>query len=305
MDEKNTRVELSNSVDIRLGASGSDLVRVNYWVVKAKSDEPGGTPIASYVDPFRPISFTFNGQTHGTEERRFTAERLSLPYLAKFLIIQIELDHLSPQARRSLLSTTRDRLKQLPFYDDMREAIASALADDEDLVRLNDERKEQLLAKHSESEQAKMRERFARLMERFRAGIDVVAAGKGVEAQGRKRTTTGSRDPLEPLPTRPEPTFIRIANVQKPIPVRIDRLALVRLESDAPDGYLSDHIHASLTLGCDPEELLTLISRSDFRGGRSRITVRPGEAGRPGHSGTLTVFLLTSTGKVLGARSTF
>ena len=305
MDDKKERVEHYDSIDVRVQQDGDSTVRVNYWVIKVNNENPGGQPIDAYVDPYRPISFTYNGQTHGTEERRFTAERLSLPYLSKFLIIQVELDHLTPQARRALMSTTRDRLKQLALYEDLREAIASALSQDEDLVRLNDERKERLLSKHSEAEQAKMRERFAKLLERFRAGIDIVTSGKGSELQGRKREGGKSHEPLEPLPTGEKPTFIRIANIQKPIPVRLDRHTLIRIESDAPDDYLQSHVHARLTLACEPEQLVVQESRSDFRGGRSRLTIRPTERAHAGQTGSLTIFLLTPEERTFSAKVGF
>jgi hypothetical protein len=305
MDDRKDRIELTGNVQARLSPLKPDFVRANYWVVKPNPENPGGQPVDAYVDPYRPIVFTFNGQTHGTEERRFTNERLSLPYLSKSLIVQVELDHLSPQSRRSLLSTTRDRLKQLPLYDDIRETVASALAQDEDLIRLNDDHKEKLLSRQSDAERTKMRERFARLMDRYKAGVDVAASGKGAEPQGRKTSKSSVREPLEPLPTRSEPTFLRLANIQKPIPIRVDRHALIRLESDAPDGYLADHIHSKITLASDPDDSIVLASRSDFRGGRSRLTISPGPAVRTGHTGSLTVFLLTATGKVFSAKSSF
>ncbi len=294
MDDKKDRVEYQSSVDVKLGPSeGDTVVKVNYWVIKPNPDARGGAPIDAYVDPYRPIAFTFNGQTHGTEERRFISERLALPYLSKYLIIQVELDHLSASARRQLLSTTRDRLKQLPLFDEMREAICAALAEDEELVRLDRDRKERLLAKHSEAEQAKMRERFARLMERFKAGADLFAKGKGTSTAGRKPSSPGSREPLAPLKTADEPSFIKIANTQKPMPLRLDRHGLIRLESDAPDGYLGKHVHAKLTLAGDPDGVVTMESRSDFVGGRARMTVRPSSTAKDGDTGTLTVFLFT------------
>ncbi len=303
-DDRKDRVEYLNSVDVKLRHQSSDTtIRVNYWVLRVSQEDPGRAPTDSYVDPYRPIVFTFNGQSHGTEERRFITDRLSLTYLAKFLIIQIELDHLNPRARRDLLSTTRDRLKQLSFYDDMREAVVAALSEDEDLARLNDERKERLLLKHSEKEQARMRERFARLMERFRAGLDISVKGGGNEAQGRKTSKSGGRHALEPLPTLDEPTFLRIANVQKPIPIGVNRHALIRLESDAPDGYLSGHVHARLSLSSEPDDLVALESRSDFQGGRSRLTVRAAPRAKDGQTGTITVFLLTPKNETFTARA--
>jgi hypothetical protein len=258
------------------------------------------------VDPYRPICFTFNGQTHGFEERRFISDRLNLPYLTKFLIVQVELDHVTPEARRELLSTTRDRLKQLPLFEVMREAISTALSEDENLIRINDARKEKILARHSDSEEKKLRERFARLMERHLAGVDAKVKAKGNAGDGgRPPSTSGTREALAPLPTRSEPTFIKIANTQKPLPITLDRHTLLRLESDAPDGYLTSHVHAKLALGSDPEGLLVLESSSDFKGGRSRATVRVTEKAKEGDTGTVTIFLLTPTGKTLQSKVSF
>ena len=307
MDDGKSKVEHTNTVDVALAHSGGQtFVKVNYWVIKANPEEPGGTPTASYVDAFKPITYTLNGQTHDKDDRRLIADRLSLPYLAKSLIIQVELDHLHPQARRALLSSTRDRLKQLGLIEDMREAICAALSEDEELIRLDRLRKEQLLDKHSDAERKKMRERFARLMEKFKAGTDASAKGKGSDKGGRRDPgPRGPSQPLAPLPTKSEPTFIQIANVSKPIPIRIDRHALLRLESDAPDGYLSSHVHAKLTIACEPEGLLELESRSDFRGGRARITVKPLEKTKAGDTGTLTVYLFTPKDKQLTAKVKF
>jgi hypothetical protein len=305
-DDRRDRIEYSDSVDVHLDHPvGATSVKVNYWVVKSKDEGGSSQPIDVYVDPYRPIAYTYFGQTHGTDERRFTAERLQLPYLAKFLIIQVELDHLIPAARRELLSSTRDRLKRTSFFDDMRESICAALAEDDDLVRLNDVRKEELLSKHSEKDRERMRQRFAQLMERLPPGVDAATPGKGRDAGGRPPSGSRSREPLQPLPTKDEPTFVRIANANRPIPVRLDRHVLIRLESDAPDAYLSTHIHAKLTMASQPQGLLALESRSDFHGGRARLTIKPTEAAKDGMEGTLSIFLFTPDDRALTAEVGF
>ena len=259
MDDKKGKVEHDGTIQVNLGhAAGDTSVKVNYWVLKSDPERKGASPIDAYVDPYKPVTYTFFGQTHGTDDRRFIAERLSLPHLAKYLIVQVELDRLTPHARRELLSTTRDRLKQLSFYTLMREQISTALSQDEDLIRLNEARKEELLSKHSEQEQSKMQERFARLMERFSAGIDVIARGKGGTDKSRKTSEPVSRTPLAPLPTKDRPTYITIANTQKPILMRPERHAVLRLESDAPDGYITAHVHAQLLMVCDPDGVVGL-----------------------------------------------
>jgi hypothetical protein len=305
-DDRRERIEYSDSVDVHLDhPAGATTVKVNYWVVKSKDEGGSSQPIDVYVDPYRPIAYTYFGQTHGTDERRFTAERLQLPYLAKFLIVQVELDHLIPAARRELLSTTRDRLKRTSFFDEMRESICAALAEDDDLVRLNDVRKEELLSRHSEKDRERMRQRFAQLMERLPPGIDAASPGKGGDVGGRPPSGSRSRDPLQPLPTKEEPTFVRIANTNRPIPVRLDRHVLIRLESDAPDAYLTTHIHAKLTMASQPQGMLALESRSDFHGGRARLTIKATEAAKEGIEGTLSIFLFTPDDKALTAEVGF
>lgn len=307
MDQKSEYVEYQGTVDVTLEhEAGSTNTKVNYWVMKPNPEKPGASAVEAYVNQYRPIAFTFNGQTHGTEERRFISDRLGFPYLAKSLIIQVELDHLSSQARRSLMSSTRDRLKQLGFYEDLCEEIAKALSQDEELIRLDGVRKEQILSKHSDVEREKMKQRFARLMDRFNAGIDAFAKARSTGGGGGRRPPTpGNRAPLAPLPTKDDPTFIKIGNTQKPIPIRLDRQALIRLESDAPDGYLTSHVHAKITVDCDPDGVLKLHSRSDFKGGRSRLTVGPTEKAKDGDSGTLTVVLFTPKDEALRAKATF
>ena len=80
-DDRRDRIEHSDSVDVHLEhASGSTVVKVNYWVVRSKDDGGSAQPIDVYVDPYQPVAYTYFGQTRGTDERRFTAERLQLPY---------------------------------------------------------------------------------------------------------------------------------------------------------------------------------------------------------------------------------
>lgn len=307
MDSKSESVEYPGTVDVSLDHEGAaTTTKVNYWVLKPDPEKPGASAVEAYVNQYRPIAFTFNGQTHGTEERRFISDRLGFPYLAKSLIIQVELDHLSSQARRSLMSSTRDRLKQLGFYEDLCDEIAKALSEDDELIRLDGVRKEQILSKHSDVEREKMKQRFARLMERFNAGVDAFAKARSPGGGGGRRPTApGGRKALAPLPTQDNPTFIKIGNTQKPVPIRLDRHALIRLESDAQDGYLTSHVHAKITVDCEPEGVLKLHSRSDFRGGRSRLTIGPTEKAKDGDTGTLTVVLFTPKDETLRAKTTF
>ena len=306
--DRRDKIEHSDSVQITLPhPDGHSRVTAHYWVASLPEDaSKRARPVEVYVDPYRPVTYTYFGQTHGFEDRRFVRDRLQLPYLDRFLILQIELDHLTPAARRAILSTTRDRLKESFLYDEMRERLAHGLAEDPVLIQLNEQRKEALLSSYSESERQKMRERFARLLSTFEAGRDAEMPSKGGSGGGREPAGPKSREPLKPLPTADEPTFIRIANSQRPILIRTGRAAVIRLESDAPDGYLADHDpHARIVLAVEPERTVAMESRSDFRGGRARILVRPASDVRVGAEGHLDVFLLTPAGESFHDRVSF
>jgi hypothetical protein len=306
--DRNSKLEHIDNVQLVLPhQEGQSRVIAHYWVAALPEDGSAkAKPIEAYVDPYRPVTYTFFGQTHGFEDQRFVRDRLQLPYLDRYLIVQIELDHLTAHARRSILSTTRDRLKESQIYEDLRERLAHALAEDQELIRLNEQRKEALLSTYSEAERKKMRERFARLLTNLMAGRDANAPSKGESETGRRPSGSTSRDPLPPLPTADAPTFLRLANTQRPIQVRIDRAAVLRLESDAPDGYLADHDpHARLLVAVEPESKLAMESRSDFKGGRARVLLRPGSDAKVGDEGTVDVFLLTPNNGSFHDRATY
>lgn len=304
-EDKRDRVEHSSSVEVVLDHQAArSVVWVHYWVIREAEDGKRKRPIDVYVDPYRPVAYTYFGQTHGTDDQRFVADRIRFPYLAKFLILQVELDGLAPRARRDLLSTTRDRLKQSALYEEMRDKIALALAADPELTKINELRKESLLTRHSDAERVKMRQRFARLMDRHKAGTDArVGGGRDLENR-RTMALDAVATPLTPLPVGAEPTFLRIANRQSPIPIRKNRSALILLESDAPDGFLTAS-GVRLILETEPEGRLSRSSASDFLGGRSRVLVQPERDTIPGDRGKLNVYLITPRAETLTATAPY
>lgn len=304
-DDKKDKVEFSDNLTVTIGdGQAKGTVKVNYWVIRDDAD--GGTPIAGYVDPYRPIVYTLHGQTHGSDERRFITERLHLPNLARSLIVHAELDNLPAVLRREILSSTRDRLKQTPTFDTLREKILQGLAYDEELTRLEDERRERLLSKHSDRDKEKLKQRFAKLMERFLPGRDAPAGGKGgKEGPTRESKQSSSREAPVNIKTRSEPTYLKIANTQKPMRLELGRAAVLRLESDAPDGYLNENSRAQLALSTEPPNTLDKENHSDFRGGRARVMLKVGEKIKPGQKGTLSIFLFTAKGVSLQDKISF
>jgi hypothetical protein len=266
-------VEYAQSVTIPIEPVGANNVATaHYWVLAAPD-------ALLHPDPRHPIVMTNFGQTHGVEDRRVIVDALRLPFLKNDLVVQIELDGLSPAVKRELLSTTRDRLKRGSRYTALIDAIIEALGDDEQLHAANTRRRLQLLDKQQKTDYKKLRRRFAELIEKFRPGDEAGAkrsanATNGSITGGGLMTEGGEGTLAEPLPTLAHPTFLRIACTAEPLKFRHRRRSAIIVESDAPDGYLAVHEHARLVLVDRTLTSVTFVRTSDFRGGRARLTVR-------------------------------
>jgi hypothetical protein len=221
------------------------------------------------------------GQTHGVEDRRLIVDALRLPFLKNDLVVQIELDGLSPGVKRELFSTTRDRLKRGSRYTALIEAIVEALGDDPQLQAANTRRRLRLLETQQKTDYKKLRRRFAELIEKFRPGEEAAAQRNAAGTNGSVAAAGGSSDgqgvddvPPEPLPTLAHPTFLRIKRSDGPLRLRRARRTALVVESDAPNGYLAVHENARLVLVDPTLTSVRFLRTSDFRGGRARLSVR-------------------------------
>ena len=276
----------------------ADFVGVRYWVL-GSDDSP------LHPDRRNPVAITSFGQTHGALDRRFITEALKLPYLKASLVIQIELEGLAPATKRELLSSTRDRLKTGATHDRLLESVRDALLDDMRLAALNVERRRALLERSTPADHARLRRRFVELLEKFRPGPEPALRASANGASSAAPSGGGGDGDAEPiaLPTLDRPTFIRIAAAALPLEFADGRTSRVPLESDAPDGYLSQNLQARLVLVSEPLEACEFVRAADFRGGRSRVSVRAGAALET--TGFVRVRLTDADGTVLADRAPF
>jgi hypothetical protein len=289
-------VEYAQSVQIPLQPIGANnIATAHYWLLAAPD------PLL-HPDPRHPIVMTNFGQTHGVEDRRLIVDALRLPFLKNDLVVQIELDGLSPSVKRELLSTTRDRLKRGSRYNALIEAIVEALGDDPQLQAANTRRRLRVLENQQKTDYKKLRRRFAELIEKFRPGEEAAAQRGDTGRNGSVAAAGGSSDtetvdvPPVPLPTLAHPTFLRIKRGDGPLRLRRARRSAIVVESDAPNGYLAVHENARLVLVDPTLNSVRFLRTSDFRGGRARLSVRtdlPLES-----TGTIGARLTDATGSV-------
>ena len=102
-DENDKQPVLSYHMDMfYVKISDFGQVGIEFWVLR-ENDGP-----KAYVNPTYPILLTLNGQNHGEFGRGLIKNETHLPYLANRLIIHVDCDRLTSEAKRKLFVSTRE-----------------------------------------------------------------------------------------------------------------------------------------------------------------------------------------------------
>jgi hypothetical protein len=184
---------------------GSDYGRigVEYWVLQ-RPERDNKRPSAAFVNPTKPIVLTINGQTHDELSSALIRRNAQLPYLTQRLICHINCDNLTPVAKRLLFASTREGVRRGVVYDLLQQELIRILRSDDELIRLNNEAREQGREEQDESAVQQMRNEVARLLRL--QGVDV-GSGMGAEAQPEGTVQERPRRP-HPAPPAPQPIEI-------------------------------------------------------------------------------------------------
>lgn len=289
-------------------AHGDDLgtLRINYWVVRRPADSERKTdPVLSYVDRNSAVTVTLGGQRHEAERRSWLNEKLGLPYLAKNLIVQIDIDGLSPPAKRQLFSATREQMVDGPMKDLVYGEAVEMLNADRELRRLEAEMRDRAMSKGAAQVADKVRKKLAKFVNTFLKGKtkkikvnDVRKTVVGPEPkQGGKKSQPRSTDDTH-LPA--SPTDMKFS--RDPITVARGRRTTVWLHLDAKNGYLPKH-GDDLSISFSPElggKVLD-VGQSELLAGKSMWTLQA-EDDAPLGDGEIEATLITPNG-VLRASS--
>ncbi len=281
-------IEKSDVCEVNLRPTGKyGKVIVRYWVLRHDPDK--SYPVEAYVDKRHPIYFTHYGQTHGYLSRSFIRNKLQLPYLSKYLIVEVSCDTLTAKGKRELFSSTRERLNKGMVRDQMEEAIRTALRNDDDLRALEKQRHQEILSETSEEETQKLKEELGKLIDYVRGETETVGGTSSGDKTQTGTSKRGSYTPPEPLETREIPTYIKIANKQDPIPLVKGRSSQLKIESDAEDGYLSRQNKILLLI--EPEDHINVRGHSYFDGGRLRCFLETSDEAEIGEEVSITAVL--------------
>lgn len=209
-------------------------VTITWWVLSAEG-ENARSRLTQYVQTSKPIVITYNGQKQGDFPNTVIKDDLKLPYLDRYLVVHVDCDKLDPDARRQLFPTTREALRDTPIGDDLRRLVTDTLAGDDELKRLDHERKQRYI---KQGDQASVDAIRRRLASRIKTVTLTGGEGQGprTNPEAGERSHTQKR---EPIPVQDPPTFLRITG-SPPRKVYAGRSFTLKFETDArPDYFLN------------------------------------------------------------------
>jgi hypothetical protein len=214
-------------------------VTLKWWVLSPEGDKAKDRS-KQYVLPSKPIIITYNGQKQGDFPNTVIKDDLKLPYLDRYLIVHLDCDRLDAESRRQLFPTTRENIRDTPIGDDLRSLVVETLSEDEELKRLDKERKRRYLSQDDSSTVENIRKRLARRISLHTKGSGGVPAN--LPTPGHDRIPPA---PREPIPVQDPPTFLKIVS-KSPRPVYAGRGFSIKFQTDAhadnfqkPDSFLA------------------------------------------------------------------
>lgn len=246
---KGEKAEISpaGSYLLDLGAKGS--VQLNYWTLSPKSETDRWADIKkNLVTASNAVFVTLNGQRHSVDQTSFLRDRVNLAYSHNYVIVQVDCDGLTKEAKKDLFSSTRDRLIESDFKDTLLEEIALHLKGDRNLLAFENERRDRFLAHRSEKDTSRIKRMVGQFIQKNPELRELVRARSKIKDEHQKQVRAPPEpdeddvrpEELETLDLKEVPTFLTITNARNPIMIEKGGNAQVRLEADARDQYFAE-----------------------------------------------------------------
>ncbi|NJD67958.1 MAG: hypothetical protein C3F12_10895 [Candidatus Methylomirabilota bacterium] len=278
---------------LSLGDFGN--VGFEYWVLE-RPTRANKRPSAAFVNPSRPIILTLNGQNHAELPVSIVRKEAEFHFLSQRLIVHIDCDSLTPTAKRALFASSREDARRGLVLQLIHDELVRILKSDDELVRLNNEAREQGMRERDETAVQEMRREVAHLLHLQGIEIDhATGARVGGDRPSPDYPTRprGPRRQLQPIEVHEPPTYIRIVWEEgEPIDFYPSQRRYVRLETDAnsnyydPDNPTNSRINIIIVQGP-----VMLKGSTPLRGGRMRAILELPDDTPVGATGTLRVEL--------------
>ena len=243
---KGTKIAYSSRATIDLGEDGE--LKVHVWVLDKDGARPGADTTSAFVDADSAIVVTLNGQRQDSEKREWIKRVCKYPHLFARMIVEVEADFLSQDAKIRAFASTRERLRG-SMHERIFKDLADLLIKDDELQRLQEKLREESLKDTASQASEKDLKKLAKIIGKLggrTAEVDVEAEfdadgekNKPGGGSGTPRSTDDSHQPLVPtkLEFGPHTLSVTQGGTKKRLMVNLD----------AKNGYLPDH-DADLTI---------------------------------------------------------
>ena len=206
-------------------------VTIYYWVLTLEGSDKPEDRIKNYTQSSYPIIITHNGQKQGQLQNTIIKTDLKLPYIDKYLVVQIECDHLDNESKRHLFSSTRESLRDTSILDELKRLTIDTLNEDDELKVLDKERKDRYLKRDTNEANDKLRKRLASRINSF------IKAGGGGQTVKVTDTKEAVKSNIQlPIPVSDPPTFLEITT-SVPKEVFIGKPFSIKFKTDAHPSY--------------------------------------------------------------------
>jgi hypothetical protein len=274
-------------------------IGIEYWVLD-KPTTNNKRPTAAFVNPVKPVILSINGQNHGELPQNIIRKDAELPYLSQRLICHIDCNHLTPNAKRSLLVSNREGVRKGMVNDLITTEIIKVLKTDDELTRLNNEAREQGVKERDQDAVKQMRSEVARIlkMQGLNVGIDFGTQSSSVGSINGK--PGGHRKPYRkplPLDLHEPPTYIKILWPEdEKIEFFAEQRRYIRIETDANSNYfnVADESKSKINIICNSIDLV-FSGATPLENGRMRIIIQAKADSNLGGGGYIRIEL-TRTG---------
>lgn len=230
-----TPIESDQSIDL-------GKVEFNFWVASKEKVKGGerqeNDALKNFVDARNPIFFTLDGQNHGELPRMFltTSEYAGLFSVGRWMIVQIKCDDLHPRVKGDLFISSRERVKDTPWYRMIVNELVRRLKHHKRLNELNTE-----MAKSKVDDDSVSQDKFSSILQAYlqRSGINFQTITRYVKNTLDKDKTINGNGPsgqkeLPPITPKPDPTFLKWVIANTSIRMYPGQRYGWRLETDAP-----------------------------------------------------------------------
>jgi hypothetical protein len=272
-------------------------IGIEYWVLE-KPEKANKRPTAAFVNPARPVLLTLNGQAQAELSSTLVRKDAELPYLTQRLIVHVDCNRLSADARRQLFVSNRETARSGALLQMIQKEVIDLLRTDDELVRLNAEARNATMKERDEEAILDARKQVAKLLKLQGidfADIPVAAAAK--EGKGEADRSSRPRVPRPapaPIEWHEPPTYIRIVwPKDEALTFYPEQRKYLRIETDAQSKYHdpTNPQQSRINLIVSGDSILGFRTTSALSGGRMRALCECLTSAKVGASGTLRVEL--------------